>query len=181
LFGSEIETVGAPFNMSTISKFKGVAGKTWAYAVKAGDVLKDSIKLDDFDNEVYDLTISGPNGFYRHFTGSKKNPSVVVKAYPEQAGLVTKKLTGTLVFAIENKGASLVTLQIVDNKYKSGSKTVTIRPKSSANISFNLVKNANWYDFSIVQTGNTTFKHRYAGKIETGEITQTDPYMGNAS
>jgi phospholipase C len=180
LFGSETETVGAPFNVNTIAKFKGVAGKTWAYAVKAGDVLKDSIKLDDFDNEVYDLTISGPNGFYRHFVGGKKNPSIVVKAYPEQGGLVSKKLTGTLVFAIENKGAGLVTLQIVDNKYKSGSKTVTIKPKSSTNISFNLAKNANWYDFSIVQAGNTTFKHRYAGKIETGEITQTDPYMGNA-
>jgi len=181
LFGSETETVGAPFNMNTIAKFKGVAGKTWAYAVKPGDVLIDSIKLDDFDNEVYDLMVSGPNGFYRHFTGGKKNPSIVVKAYPEQGGLISKKLTGALVFAVENKGTSSVTLQIVDNKYKSGSKTVTIKPKSSTNISFNLAKNANWYDFSIVQTGNTTFKHRYAGKIETGEITQTDPYMGNAS
>jgi phospholipase C len=179
LFGSEIETVGAPFNMNTIAKFKGVVGKTWAYAIKAGDVLKDSIKIEDFDNEVYDLAISGPNGFYRHFAGSKQNPSIVVKAYPEQSGLVAKKLTGSLVFTIENRSASLITLQIVDNKYKSASKTVSIKPKSSTNVLFNLTKNANWYDFSIVQTGNTVFKQRYAGKIETGEITQTDPYMGN--
>ncbi|WP_244950687.1 phospholipase domain-containing protein [Pedobacter suwonensis] len=179
LFGSEFETVGAPFNMNTIARFKGVKGKSWAYAVKAGDVLKDTINLDDFDDEIYDLTVNGPNGFYRNFAGSKKNPSIIVKVYPEHTGLINKKLTGKLVFAVENTGTSLVTLQILDNKYKSGSQTVNIRPKSNANISFNLAKNANWYDFSMVQKGNPTFKHRYAGKIETGEITQTDPYMGN--
>lgn len=84
LFGSETESIGAPFNMNTIAKFKGVAGKTWAYAVKAGDTLKDNIKIDDFDSEVYDLAISGPNGFYRNFAGSKKNPQVVIKAYPSK-------------------------------------------------------------------------------------------------
>ena len=179
LFGNAIETVGAPFNMNTIAKFKGVAGKTWAYAVKAGDVLKDNIDIADFDNEVYDLAISGPNGFYRSFTGSKKNPALAVKVYPEQSGLVTKKLSGNLVFAIENKGTAAITVQIIDNKYKSATKTVTIKPKSSANVVLNQSKSANWYDYSIVQSGNTVFKHRYAGKIETGEITQTDPYMGN--
>lgn len=180
LFGSETESIGAPFNMNTIAKFKGVAGKTWAYAVKAGDTLKDSIKIDDFDSEAYDLAISGPNGFYRYFAGSKKNPAVSIKAYPEQSGLVSKKLSGNLVFAIENKSAAVITLQIIDNKYKSGVKTVIMKPKSSTNVVLHLAKNANWYDFSVLQAGNSIFKQRYAGKIETGEITQTDPYMGNA-
>ncbi|WP_316802392.1 phosphocholine-specific phospholipase C [Pedobacter nototheniae] len=177
LFGSETETIGAPFNMSTVSKFKGVEGKVWAYAVKAGDVIKDKISLDDFDNNLYDFSVTGPNGFYRLFKGDKKSGHLSIKAFPEQNGLVTKKLTGSLVFSFENKGSLPVTLQVVDNKYKATSQNVVVKPKSTTMVVLNVAKNGNWYDFSILQTGNTLFKHRYAGKIETGEITTTDPFM----
>ncbi|RDC56810.1 phospholipase C, phosphocholine-specific [Pedobacter chinensis] len=180
LFGNEIENVGAPFNMNTVANFKGVAGKTWAYAVKAGDVLKDKISIEDFDNEIYDFRISGPNGFYRHFVGSKKNPSINIKAHYEQSGLVSKKLTGNLVFSIENKSTAAVNIQIIDNKYKAATQGLNIKPKSSIDIPLKLSKNGHWYDFSIRQTGNNVFNHRYAGKVETGEITITDPFMGNA-
>ena len=180
LFGSETVTVGAPFNMSSNAKFKGVLGKIWAYAVKAGDTLKEKINVEDFDNEVYDLAVTGPNGFYRHFVGNKKNPQLAIKAFPEQGGLISKKLTGNLLFSIENKAASAIKIQVIDNNYKSATQTITLKAKSSTNVLLNLSKNANWYDFSILQNGNSIFKHRYAGKIETGEITKTDPFMGNA-
>ncbi|MFC4211766.1 phosphocholine-specific phospholipase C [Pedobacter lithocola] len=179
LFGNETETVGAPFNMSTIAKFKGVQGKIWAYAVKAGDILKDKLSLEDFDNQVYDLAIHGPNGFYRHFVGSKKNPQLAIKASPEQSGLISKKLSGNLIFSLENKSAAVAQILVVDNKYKLAKQVVNLKPKSVTNVILNLSKSSNWYDFSILHTGNELFKHRYAGKIETGAITTTDPFMGN--
>jgi len=178
LFGNATESVGAPFTMNTASKFKGVDGKAWAYAVKAGDVLKDKIDLEDFDSSIYDLEITGPNGFFRHFRGSKDNPKVAIEGYPEQAGMLTKKLTGNLVFSFENQGPTAITLQIVDNAYKKAKQILILKPKSAGKIVLNLTKNSNWYDFSILHTGNDIFKYRYAGKIETGEITQTDPFMG---
>ncbi|PWS32727.1 phosphocholine-specific phospholipase C [Pedobacter paludis] len=178
LFGNQTETVGAPFNMSTPSKYKGVNGKIWAYAVKAGAILNDKISLDDFDNGIYDLAITGPNGFHRHFKGNRSNPNLSVKVYPEQKGLVAKKLSGNLVFEIENKSSGTLALQIIDNAYKSGIQRITLKPKASTIISLNTTKNGNWYDFSISQAGNTVFSHRFAGKIETGEITITDPFMG---
>ena len=180
LFGNETETVGAPFTMNTIASFKGVQGKVWAYAVKPGDTLTDKINIEDFDDEVYDFRITGPNGFYRHFAGSKKNPHISISSKAEQTGLVTKKLTGNLVFTIENKGTTPVSIQIVDNKYKAAIQNVVLKPKSTSNVLLRLSKSAHWYDFSVIQAGNAVFKHRYAGKIETGEITITDPYMGNA-
>ena len=180
LIGNETETVGAPFNMNTITSFKGVQGKVWAYAVKAGDTVTDKIAIEDFDNEVYDYRINGPNGFYRRFAGSKKNPQISIKAKAEQIGLVTKKLSGNLVFTIENRETIPVSIQIVDNKYKAAIKNVTLSAKSAINIALNLSKNGYWYDFSVIQPGNAIFKHRYAGKIETGEITITDPYMGGS-
>lgn len=179
LFGSEIETVGAPFTMNTNAKFKGVAGKTWAYAVKSGDTLTEKIGIDDFDDEIYDFRATGPNGFYRHFAGNKKNPELMILAKPEQVGLVRNKLSGNLIFSIENKGTAAITIQIIDHKYGAPPRNLQLKPKSTNTVLLDLSKSANWYDFSIIQTGNKIFKNRYAGKIETGAITTTDPFMGN--
>lgn len=178
-FGHETETVGAPFTMNTISSFKGVQGKVWAYAVKAGDTLTDKINLQDFDDEIYDFRITGPNGFYRHFVGSKESPQISIKIKGEQSGLLAKKLTGSLIFAIENKGTKALSIQIVDNKYKAATKKLNIQTKSVTNVLLDLSKNGNWYDFTITEIGNTVFRHRYSGKIETGQITSSDPFMGN--
>ncbi|WP_316735612.1 phosphocholine-specific phospholipase C [Pedobacter aquatilis] len=179
IFGSETENVGAPFNMNTILKYKGVIGKTWAYAVKCGDIIRDKISIDDFDNGIYDFAINGPNGFYRNFKGNNKNPNLIIYAKPEITGTISKKVSGNLIFYFENIGSSTLNIQIIDNKYNNQTKTVSLKPKSSINIILNLSKNGNWYDFSIIQTGNSVFKQQYAGKIENGRITETDPYMGN--
>jgi phospholipase C len=37
-----------------------------------------------------------------------------------------------------------------------------------------------WYDFSVKIKGNTTFERRYAGRVETGAASKTDPLMGRA-
>lgn len=176
-FGNKIENVGAPFNMSTIVAFKGVIGKNWAYAVKAGDKVIDKINIDDFDSGVYDFHIAGPNGFYRHFKGDKNNGQIAVNARYEQSGLITKKLTGNLIFAVENLGPNVINIEIVDHKFGMANKKVSLKSKTTTNILLNVSKSANWYDFSLVETGNLVFMHRYAGKIETGEITTTDPFM----
>ncbi|MCX2573758.1 phosphocholine-specific phospholipase C [Pedobacter sandarakinus] len=178
LFGAKTENVGAPFNMNTATHFKGVAGKVWAYAVKSGDILTDRIDIEDFDSQVYDLAINGPNGFYRHFIGNKRNSEINISAKAEEGGIANKKCSGNLIFSMENKSQKAITIQIVDNKYKSPQRNLILKPKASTTLVLNLSKNANWYDFTI-QLPGSALKHRYAGKIETGEITKTDPYMGN--
>jgi phospholipase C len=37
-----------------------------------------------------------------------------------------------------------------------------------------------WYDFSVSVTGADTYLRRYAGRVETGEDSVSDPYMGRA-
>ncbi|KLT64611.1 phosphocholine-specific phospholipase C [Pedobacter sp. BMA] len=179
LFGSEVETVGAPFTMNTSSSYKGVVGKTWAYAVKAGDSITERINIEDFDDNVYDFRITGPNGFYRHFKGNSKNPEIDIKASSEQSGILNKKNTGNLTFSLQNNSALPLTVQVIDNKFRAAIQNINLKPKSISTVILNLSKSAHWYDFSILQSGNPDFKHRYAGKVETGEITTTDPFMGN--
>ncbi len=176
-FGNATESVGAPFTMNTISKYKGVNGKVWAYAVKTGSVLTEKISIDDFDGKIYDLAITGPNGFFRQFKGDIENPTVNIKVYAGQNGLLIKKLNGNLVFAIENGGTEALNLLFVDNKYKADSKSVLVKPKTKVKVVFELASNGNWYDVSVMAKGKNNFLQRYAGKIETGEITNTDPFM----
>jgi phospholipase C len=42
----------------------------------------------------------------------------------------------------------------------------------------NLTKNHNWYDIGIKLKGYDTFEERFAGRVETGAPTKTDPLMG---
>ncbi|MBU2045423.1 MAG: DUF756 domain-containing protein, partial [Bacteroidetes bacterium] len=171
-------SVGAPFNMSSIHSYKGVKGKSWSYAVKAGDKISDELELADFEAGVYDLRISGPNGFYRQFKGNLDHPEIEVNVYPEIIGIVTKKQYGNLVFSMENKGVLDLKFILKDNKYQATDQLVKVKGKSSKEIKLNVSKHANWYDFSLLVEGYSLFEQRYAGKIETGEITTTDPFMG---
>ncbi|MFD2285126.1 phospholipase C, phosphocholine-specific [Pedobacter petrophilus] len=177
-FGNQTENVGAPFNMSTIASFKGNKGKIWAYGVKSGDQLQETIKISDFDQQTYDFTVSGPNGFYRRFAGNKNNANINIIAYPEEVGLMSKKPSGNLIFRIENKEEKAIDIRIVDNKYQTTGQKHHLKAKAILTLSLDLSKSANWYDFSIRLMGNDIFNHRYAGKIENGAITETDPYMG---
>lgn len=177
-FGNPIENTGAPFTMSALNPFKGEKGKFWAYAVKSGDQLKESISIDDFDKSNYNLAITGPNGFHRHFVGNKNNPAIHITAYPEEVGLISKKLSGRLILSFDNKQDRPVEIKIVDNKYQANPQKLQLKGNAISSVSLDLSKQANWYDFTITLKGNEIFSHRFAGKIETGEITETDPFMG---
>lgn len=39
-------------------------------------------------------------------------------------------------------------------------------------------KTFGWYDFTVKQKGNNVFERRYAGRVEIGKPTKTDPFMG---
>jgi len=42
-----------------------------------------------------------------------------------------------------------------------------------------LSKSFGWYDFTITAAGVEIFNKRYAGHVETGQASKTDPLMGN--
>jgi phospholipase C len=43
-----------------------------------------------------------------------------------------------------------------------------------------LAKSQGWYDFSVRVKGHDGFEKRFAGRIETGRDSISDPYMGQA-
>ena len=67
---------------------------------------------------------------------------------------------------------------ITDNSYKAGTKEQSIDAATSKEITLDTGKSFGWYDISIKLKGNLSFARRYAGRVETGAVSKTDPLMG---
>lgn len=178
LFGKQ--AVGSPFNVFAPGKYlvdgKLVDVHTWAFAVTAGDTLSRTWKLSDFENNQYHLRTYGPNGFFREFIGTAEDPLINILIVPQ---LKKNTPTGNMEVTVTNYHKhNDYTVTLKDNAYKTNTKTNTIKAGSQSTIVLDLSKNFNWYDFSATVNGASIFEKRYAGHVETGKASFTDPAMG---
>lgn len=183
VFGAK--TAGAPFNVYAMGNYQSLADaakpdpmRTWAYAVKPGDTLNDQWQLDAFENKQYHLRVYGPNGFYREFKGDANDPQVEATVSYERNRLNKNLLTGNLIINLKNKDSKAHTVTLTDSAYKTGTKQQTLAAGTSANVVIALEKSFGWYDLSLKINGAHQFEQRYAGRVETGKHSQSDPVMG---
>jgi len=182
VFGSKSEgspfTVYAPVGFNDGKKTKNEICRNWFFAVSPGDELSYQWPLKAFDKGQYKLCLHGPNGFYREFAGDGNNPGIKINCNYEQNHLGSSPLTGNVVVNIENASGSARQISIIDNSYKVGNIDKIIAANSKTNVILNLEKNFNWYDFSVKVKDYKNFEERFAGRVETGINTKTDPLMG---
>jgi phospholipase C len=180
IFGAS--SAGSPFHVYVPGKYLQEDVRTWAYAVAAGDTLNDSWLIDDFENGHYHLRVYGPNGFFREFTGNETDPLVDVIGRYEQKKGNEKQLTGNFVIQVNNSDKQAQVITITDNAYKTGPREQSLGVMGSKDAVLNIVlgtgKTYGWYDFSVRIKGNASFERRYAGRVETGMESKTDPLMG---
>lgn len=173
LFGSKAS--GIPFRVYAIRPYHNETLRSWDYSAAAGDTLTDSWQLDDFENNAYHLRVYGPNGFYREFLGNASNPKLKVSCEYETRA---SKPTGNVVVTIENLDSKTHSVCIEDNSYKTGVKNKTFTAGAKASLVLDLGKSFQWYDFSVKVKGHEGYEERFAGHVETGAVTKTDPLMG---
>ncbi len=159
---------GAPFQVHWIAG--GFA--TRDYAVTAGDTVTDSWNENTFSNGEYHARLHGPNGFYREFRGDGRS-TVRITAVAEQKN---GKLTGSLLMSIRNTGAQTVEVALLDRSYNAAPQSRKIPGMTSADVIVDLHASSGWYDISVTASG-MNFEHRYAGRIEVGRDSITDPAM----
>ncbi len=176
IFGKK--AAGSPFTVYGMNPYKDEVLRVWDYTVSPGDTLQDEWSLQDFADGKYHLRVYGPNGFFREFMGDAQNPLIKVECRYEPHKEKPLKLSGNVIVTVTNNGSRAENMMVTDMSYKSGSKTLSVGPKSKASIVLDLGKNYNWYDFSVKATGNNSFMERFAGRAETGMTTKTDPLMG---
>jgi phospholipase C len=168
---------GSPFNVYAPGKFKGDIVRTWAYAVAAGDAIQDQWHLHDFENKNYHLRVYGPNGFFREYAGNNADPDVTVVC--EYQNAPSGGLLGNVELKFTNwNDLNDYHIQITDNAYKANNLGKLISHSSESSIVLNLKNSHNWYDFTVRVTGAANFMKRYAGRVETGKPSQSDPFMG---
>jgi phospholipase C len=121
------------------------------YTVKAGGQLTALIPA----GETYDLWLYAPNGFHRRFAGK------TAQAIPAQWHGNSLTLTGE----------GQVVLR--DEAYGQPEQTITLSAGQPQTLPVDLT--SQWYDISV---SGESFCHRFAGHIETGKPSLTDPALG---
>ena len=177
IFGDE--ALGAPFNVYG-HNFRNAEGqtfemvRTWAFAVKAGDTIEYSWPLKSFEDEQYHLRVYGPNGFFREFAGGIAN-NVNVNCVTLKKG---QNVTGQLKVTLKNPGKQSLRLHWVDDRYQKKKRDLVLRPDSEESFTIDTTAVHGWYNFSILSPEIKGFSISYAGRLETGVDSISDPYMG---
>lgn len=183
-------SAGSPFNVYAPGEYVSLEAekknektfepvRAWHFAVNAGDALTEKWPLDNFKDNRYHLRLYGPNGFYREFAGDAQDPEIFIDCAYETNQLKKNELTGNIIISITNLSKNnSCNIGIKDNAYKTGLVSKKINPSATETIVLNLTKSFGWYDFSVNVQDKPGFIKRYAGKVETGKETFSDPFMG---
>lgn len=167
---------GAPF-YAYLYGLKNTEGQIHRdYALVKGDTLSDQFSLDLFKEGRYDIHVYGPNGFYRAFIGTVLDPALVVELQYEQT--TSGKTTGNLFLVLKNASKLALNLMIRDESYGTGERKLLIKAGATEKLLMRLQASHQWYDLSVRVEGSDGFLQRFAGHIETGEPSKTDPLMG---
>ncbi|WP_254529226.1 MULTISPECIES: phospholipase domain-containing protein [unclassified Sphingobacterium] len=91
---------------------------------------------------------------------------------------MTKAATENISLRIKNKGSSTLQISVKDISYKKGVLfEKSIPANAEENLSIDLTGSSGWYDFILTTQGNKDFYQRFAGRVETGKESITDPLI----
>jgi phospholipase C len=117
----------------------------------------------------YDLTITGPNRFLRHFTGdvgTAGKTAAAEAAYYQGCFSPRPKL----ILALSNTGSKAVTFTVASNNYaKDRSKSYHVAAHGHASHVIDPLASADgWYDLTVTISGDSSWSRRYVGHLEDG-------------
>lgn len=119
--------------------------RTRAYAVAAGQRVTDTWEIAGFEGGVYHLRVSGPNGFFREFAGSERDPPIDIRCQYLRTGDVQLHASSRLHVPS--------TLNVTDFSYKSGNHSMLLGAGASRSMVLHLGRSHQWYDFGVTIAG----------------------------
>ncbi|WP_405595615.1 phospholipase C, phosphocholine-specific [Streptomyces sp. NBC_01410] len=153
---------GAQFLVTSGNRTDG----PWTYTAAAGKQISDTWNTT-YSNGVYDLSVHGPNGFLRTFKGpgNTSGPEVTARHIAS---------SGSIRLTITNTGSTTCRLTMTQ-AYGGAKQTFTVRPGGRVVHTVDLCRSKRWYDLSVVSDRNATFLRRFAGHVENGLPSVSDP------
>jgi phospholipase C len=138
------------------------------YTVGAGRELSDR-----WTGEDYDLWLLGPAGFHRHFAARAGPPGM-------EASAVLDRRRQTLTLRIRNFAAHPSRITASPMAYAGALHAFEGEVPAGGEITphWSLKETHGWYDLALHTPTDPAFLRRFAGRLETGRDSITDPAMG---
>lgn len=148
------------------------------YMVQPDRMLEDSWPVMTENAGLYDLWVLGPNGYHRHFRGDLNSLRAGGAANPE-VRVCYDVANGNVYLKMLNGGAGSCNFVIRAKAYRDdGPWTATVAAGGSAEQHWDLKGSGRWYDFAVTSSADPSYYRRFAGRVETGQHSVSDPAMG---
>jgi phospholipase C len=148
------------------------------YMVEAGKGLDDTWTPAAGDNGLYDLWVLGPNGFHRHFKGNLDTLRAGDAARPE-VRVCYDIANGNVYLSMRNDGKAACKFTMSAQAYRTdGPWTASVSGGASVDQHWVLADSGQWYDLAVTCDADPAYYRRFAGRVETGRHTVSDPAMG---
>jgi len=141
------------------------------YTVEAAKSLTDEWMVNASDG-AYDLEVYGPNGYFHKFKGNidQVEPEVALEYDPHK---------GAIAVWMKNPSSTVLGIEVAVNAYGyEKPKPISLAARKTSKLQVSLKKSGGWYDFTVRTASG--FSHRFAGRIETGNDSVSDPAMATA-
>lgn len=157
--------IGVPFQVISRTPYGEEAeiGRVWNFAVREEEALEYRWPINQFANGLSHLEVHGPNGFFREFKGNKA----------ADINLKHQVVDGLPSIDITCRSGNYIVRPL---SYLKTSERNSLQPERP--IRMDLKSSYGWYDVEITNENDPSFYQRFAGHVETGRPSQTDPLMG---
>jgi phospholipase C len=144
------------------------------YTVEAGKEVSDSWAAVADDLGQYDLWVLGPNGFHRLFQG---NVAAVASGPDPEVRVCYDVVNNAVYLTIMNTGNTTTHVMVTANAYRTdGPWSYAVPPGMQVEPYWTLETVGGWYDFTL--SAENGFTRRFAGRVETGKDSVSDPAIG---
>lgn len=164
----------APFQVYAMEAYQGKKGANWNFTVSEEEPVAYQWKNQSFEQGSYKLDVHGSNGFYRSFEGSASDPELHVEVLSQQSNQ-------TIVVTLANTSNQALECYVTDVNYSKQTKKIVLKKQQKTKVTLDYAVFNGWYDFTVTFAQSNTFKYQYAGHIESGKASTTDPYMASIS
>ncbi len=149
----------------------------WRYTVEAGKTLSD-YWIAGTPTGAYDLSVLGPNGFLRRFKGNRVTATASGSANPEVT-LRYAPTEGVVYLTMTNRGTAACIVTVSVNNRSGGPWTYNLAANATVEDWWSTTGGMNgWYDLTATANTADGFLRRFAGHVETGAESTTDPMIG---
>jgi len=149
------------------------AHDTRTYTVEPNKTLSDTWSLGAVGVPDCNLSVHGPNGFFRGFKGNAsalRKAQLDVRTSYEQSGDITLMIT--------NGSAQPAKVSVRDN-YAGKSIDLTISAGGTVSNHWSLGGQGCWYDLVITSNVDPSIEYHFAGHVENGKDSMSDPAIGS--